>query len=316
MEENPITDDKILIQLLKKLSDVQAQLSAAMSTSFERHTIDEIRKVIDKSKRNVEKDSKRYGQDPNEASSSIEDLSESLEEARNEYSNEKNFWLIENCELQKDEFKKVIETRELQTRIKELQIQLEALEGEPKKQEEVRRQIQECESRIQANLEDIEKCRESEGKIKDNIDSCMLRCTRSINEASEEKGLLPVSEKTSFFSQIISRIKDKIGGKDKFKKFVIIPIRRKSTFIRDVVISNAHDEIIAGIMPQIKELYIPEGSDNLSDMIASHMKIVKDGAPVIVENGSKNKNYLISDFSKNTITQDEKNPPENAKEIV
>ncbi len=316
MEENTTADDKNLIQLLKKLSDIQAQLSAAISTNFERHTIDEIRGVIDISKRNVAKDSKRYGQDPSEASSSIEDLSESLEETRNEYSNEKNFWLIENCELQKDEFKKVIETRELQTRIKQLQIQLAALDGEPKKQEEVRKQIQECEDRIKSNLIDIEKCRESEGKIKDNIDSCMLRCTMSITDASEEKGLLPVSEKSGFFMQLISRIKDRIGGKDKFKQFVIIPIRRKSTYIRDVVISNAHDEIIAGIMPQIKELYIPSGEENLSDMIASHMKIVKDGAPVIIENGSKNKNYLISDFSKNTIPHEDKEPSEDAKEIV
>ena len=105
MEEH----NQVLIDLLNQLAQVQANLSAVVSTRFEKQTEEIVINKLDKKKEYIANQAARYGQDPNSADKSIRDYYSVLENTRKEFVDEKNLWLAQSEESQKNEIQNALD---------------------------------------------------------------------------------------------------------------------------------------------------------------------------------------------------------------
>lgn len=424
MEENNINSDKQLIELLNQLTQIQAQITAIISTRFDRQTTDNVQSKVSQKQENVRNDAQRYGQDPKLAEGAISDYSQALEEVRREYSTEKNLWLAQSEVFQNNEVKYTLEIAKLKQELENAKKQvepnktkkvrpeigrnngIEIVEGhhplldfnkvmsnlESASLEDVSAQLDyyngspvlidgtsyhpfndpvsaarlnaryleltgenhptfveqapkvidgllkdapslieagaytpmyfEKIARIKNNIESVNEkeedadskkqimdkkeklqvARESSRESKENIRDCQDRCYETIEDISEDKDLVKADKKQNVFQQLFAKIKDKIGGKEKFNKNVIEPLKNKVSHIKEEVLPNVKNEIQQNVMPKLKSL-LEKGKEkvnemNLQEKFSKLMNMAKEGAKTIVEKSSGVKGIAISAFSK------------------
>ena len=120
MEVKTISNDEMLVSLLSQLAQIQAQLAAIISTRFDRQTSQNVQNKVENKRSYVVSQAERYGQPQEKAEPAISSYQEGLEDVRSEYSTEKNLWLAQSGEFEKEEFDRTIEIRKLQKEVKEI----------------------------------------------------------------------------------------------------------------------------------------------------------------------------------------------------
>ena len=362
MEEN--NNDKQLIELLHQLMQIQAQITAIISTRFERQTTDNVQNKVAQKQNSISHEAQRYGQDPSLAEGAISEYSDALEQIREKYSAEKNLWLAQSLDFQNKEVGYTLEiarlNKELENakkvepnKIKKARPEIgknngmEIVEGHhplldyqkvmdnlsSASLEDVSAQLDyyngapvmingasyhpfndpisaarlnaryfeltgenhptfveqtpkvidgllkdapqlieagaytpiyfEKLARIKNNLESENKkdentdykkqitdkkqklqvSRESSRESNDNVRDCQDRYYGTIDDISEDRDLVETDNKQNMFSKLFAKIRDRIGGKEKFNKNVIEPLNNKATHIKEEVLPNIKDKI-------------------------------------------------------------------------
>lgn len=422
MEEN--NNDKQLIELLNQLTQIQAQITAIISTRFERQTTDNVQNKVEQKQNSISHEAQRYGQDPSLAEGAISEYSDALEQIREEYSAEKNLWLAQSEEFQNKEVGYTLEIARLKKELENAKKQvepnkikkarpeigknngMEIVEGHhplldyqkvmdnlsSASLEDVSAQLDyyngapvmidgasyhpfndpisaarlnaryfeltgenhptfveqapkvidgllkdapqlieagaytpiyfEKIARIKNNLESenekdentdykkqitdkkqkLQVSRESSRESNDNVRDCQDRCYETIDDISEDRDLVETDNKQNMFSKLFAKIRDRIGGKEKFNKNVIEPLKNKATHIKEEVLPNIKDKIQQNVMPKLKSL-LEKGKEkvnemNLKEKFSKLMSMAKEGARSIVEKSSGLKGKAISAFSK------------------
>lgn len=415
MEENNIQ----LVELLRELTQIQAQLTAIISTKFERQTMDMLQSRVSQRQNNVLIEAKRYGQDSMQTVALISDYSNALEDVRQEYSTEKNLWLAQAEEFQNNEVRTTLQIAKLQqdrekgkeqnlTRtttqqpsknneskeavhpvlkfnevlqnvknasLEDVSAQLDYYNGKPVmidgishhpfneplaaaklnaryfeltgknhpvfleeapkvidhliKDEKIllqsgaykpsyfaeitklkntldrineKEEPTDHETKISEKKKKLKAVREASKEAKDNIRDCQKRCYDKIDDISEDKALVQTDNKQNIFKKLFSKIKDRIGGKEKFNRNVIEPLKNKISNIKEVVLPNVKNEIEQNVIPKHKSL-LEKGMEKISELNLKEktdklMDIARSGAKTIVEKGNMLKNAAISTFSK------------------
>lgn len=300
MEVKTISNDGMLVSLLSQLAQIQSQLAAIISTRFDRQTSQNVQNKVENKREYVASQAERYGQSPQEAESAISAYQEGLEEVRDEYSTEKNLWLAQSGEFEKEEFDRTIEIRKLQKEVKEI-----ARESKTTGQQQTNNKtisIEEYERKLNEYKQKMRQSRQASKQSKDNVKDCQNRCNTKIDEVSEDKSLVTVEGKKNIFQQLFSKIKDKIGGKEKFKNNVIEPLKTKATYIKDEVLPKVEEEIKQNVIPKLKSLFemgkekvqelnIPEKFNNL-------MTMAQEGAKTVISKCIGLKDIAVSAFQK------------------
>ena len=114
--------------------------------------------------------------------------------------------------------------------------------------------------------------------------------------------MVQTDNKQNIFKKLFSKIKDRIGGKEKFNRNVIEPLKNKISNIKEVVLPNVKNEIEQNVIPKHKSL-LEKGMEKISELNLKEktdklMDIARSGAKTIVEKGNMLKNAAISTFSK------------------
>lgn len=153
--------------------------------------------------------------------------------------------------------------------------------------------------KISDEKEKIQTARESSKQSQENIQDCQNRCDTTIEDISEDKSLAKMNKKQNMFLKVFAKIKDRIGGKEKFTKNVIEPLKNKTTHIKEEVLPAVKDKIQHNVMPKLKSLLEKEKTNakNLNENFNKLMIIAKEGARNIAEKSSVVKARAISAFS-------------------
>lgn len=287
MEVKTISNDEMLVALLNQLAQIQAQLAAIISTRFDRQTSLNVQNKVENKRNYVVSQAEKYGQPQENAEPAINSYEEGLEDVRSEYLTEKNLWLAQSGEFEQEEFDKTIEIRKLQKEAQETNTN-----GQ---QQQYERKINEYKQRMRES-------RQASKQSKDNVKDCQNRCNIKIDEISEDKSLVEVKDKKNIFQQLFSKIKDKIGGKEKFKNNVIEPLKAKATYIKEEVVPKVKEEIQQNVIPKLKELF-ERGKENvkalnLPEKFKNLMSIAKEGAKTVISKCSGFKGVAVSAFQK------------------
>lgn len=304
MEVKTISNDEMLVSLLSQLAQIQAQLAAIISTRFDRQTSQNVQNKVENKRSYVVSQAERYGQPQEKAEPAISSYQEGLEDVRSEYSTEKNLWLAQSGEFEQEEFDRTIEIRKLQKEVQELR-QQKAQESKTNGQQQPKKQtisIEEYEKKLNEYKQRMRESRQSSKQSKDNVKDCQHRCNTKINEVSEDKSLVAVEDKKNIFQQLFSKIKDKIGGKEKFKNNVIEPLKAKATYIKEEIVPKVKEEIQQNVMPKLKELF-ERGKEkvkelNLPEKFKNLMSMAKEGAKTVISKCSGFKDVAVSAFQK------------------
>lgn len=153
--------------------------------------------------------------------------------------------------------------------------------------------------KISDEKEKIQTARESSKQSQENIQDCQNRCDTTIEDISEDKSLAKMNKKQNMFLKVFAKIKDRIGGKEKFTKNVIEPLKNKTTHIKEEVLPAVKDKIQYNVMPKLKSLLEKEKTNakNLNENFNKLMIIAKEEARNIAEKSSVVKARAISAFS-------------------
>lgn len=294
MENQQMQTD--LINLLNQLVFVQKQMAMIVSAIYERETMENLQDRVGEKRNNVENEAKRYGQNPKLADQVLKYYMENLEEVRQEFLNEKNMWLIENGEFEQKEFEQTLEIAKLQNALNKLQ-----QENVELRQNNENEKIKQYKSKINEIKENIKEDRKASKNTRENINDSKKRCNQKINEISQDTELAK-SDSKGLFSKLYSKIMDKIGGKEKFNKNVVEPLKNKATHIKEDVLPKVKNEIQENVLPKIKSLY-EKGKDkiiemNIPEKCSKLYEQAKEGSRAIIEKASGLKQTAMSLFSK------------------
>lgn len=155
---------------------------------------------------------------------------------------------------------------------------------------------------ISDKKEQLQIARDSSSLSQENIKDCKERCDNTIDDISEDRDLVEKNDKQSIFSKLFSKIKDRIGGKEKFNKNVIEPLKNKAKHIKTEVLPNVKVKIQQEVMPKLK-LLMERGKEkvnemNLKEKFNNLMSKAKEGAKSIIEKSRGIKGTAILAFSK------------------
>lgn len=285
-----------LIILLNQMALIQNQMAIVMSAIYERETMGNLQNRVEEKKNNIQNEAKRYGQNPEVADDALLSYAENLEEVREEYLNEKNMWLIENGEFEQKEFDETMEIAKLKSEIAEL-----SKENAELKQNKENKQIEQYKNKINEMKENVKEDRENSKEARENIEDSKNRCNQEIDEITQDKDLTK-SENKGLFKKIYKKIMDKVGGKEKFNKNVVEPLKNKAKHIKKDVVPKVKDKIQRNVLPKIKSLY-EKGKDkvievNIPEKCNKLYKYAKEGAKVIIGKSLGLKQTAVSVFSK------------------
>lgn len=285
-----------LITLLNQLAFVQKQMAMVISAIYERETMENLQNRVEEKRDSIENEAKRYGQNSRLADQALQYYMENLGEVRDEFSNEKNMWLIENGEFEQNEFNNILEIERLQNIIDRLE-----QENLKLRQSNENKQIEQYKSKINEMKENVKENRKASKNARENIEDSKERCNQKIDEISQDTELAK-SENKGFFSKIYKKIMDKVGGKEKFNQNVVEPLKNKATYIKEDVLPKVKSEIQENVLPKIKSLY-EKGKDkvneiNIPEKCSKLYEHAREGTKAIVEKASGLKQTAVSLFSK------------------
>ena len=165
--------------------------------------------------------------------------------------------------------------------------------------EKVMKKIDEC-----VRLKKVS--REASKESEMNIRACKDNCFKTIKSVSENKALAVNENKQNVFAKFFARIKDRIGGKEKFNENVIEPLKKKVTYIKEEVVPVVKENIQNEVIPKLKDL-LEKGGEKVSEKVSELdlkgkftqlMGMAKEGARTIVEKSKGLKEGAINAFSK------------------
>ena len=285
-----------LIGLLNQLAFVQKQMAMVMSAIYERETMENLQNRVEEKKDNIENEVKRYGQNPGLADQALQCYMENLGEVRDEFSNEKNMWLIENGEFEQNEFNNILEIGRLQNIIEGVE-----QENSELRQTNENKKVEQYKNKINEMKENVKESREASKKARENIEDSKERCNQKIDEISQDTELVK-SENKGLFSKLYKKIMDRVGGKEKFNQNVVEPLKDKATHIKEDVLPKVKSEIQENVIPKVKSLY-EKGKEKINEMnipekCSKLYEQAKEGSRVILEKASGLKQTAVELFSK------------------
>ena len=184
--ENIATNDEKSCVLLKQLVTVQFQLATIMSERFNRDTPKNKQSVIERKQNDINYQARRFSQKPELTNDALKSYSESLENVRNEYSLEKNMWLVQGNEFEQEEMNKTLETAKLKSKLSELKKEYRSRE----KNVALEKQIDEYRGRIESNRSDIRNSRYSSKESRNNVKESYVRYNNKLNEISNDNSII------------------------------------------------------------------------------------------------------------------------------
>jgi hypothetical protein len=148
--------------------------------------------------------------------------------------------------------------------------------------------------------------REASKESEMNIRACKDNCFKTIKSVSEDKALAVNENKQNVFAKFFARIKDRIGGKEKFNENVIEPLKKKVTYIKEEVVPVVKENIQNEVIPKLKGL-LEKGSEKVSELdlkgkFTQLMGMAKEGARTIVEKSKGLKEGAINAFLKEQLS--------------
>lgn len=242
-------EEKILISLLERLKQAQTAIDIIVSTKFEKETTHNVNNKIKMKEENIQKDAKRYGQKNEVITPILEEYSNSLKKVKDEYSDEKNLWLIEKGNIEKYEMELTIQVYELKNQLIKMINSIE----ETSSLKVLKKQIEICKIELSNKKEQIEESREASRETIQSIEECKNECNNSINNLTEEKYLVESDSKNNILKKIFDKITDKIAGKAKFNQNVAEPLKMQIANIKEKAIGHDIPEKLESLMELAKE---------------------------------------------------------------